>query len=246
MQELGDPGFRGNWGKDRDIHTMICSKLLSKLILIVLVVLFANSTQASTTYQFVVTGGVLQTKHKPFLAEIKLSDSATQAGQATSSDIDSFRIIGGDYIPQVDPIIFSDLHDHFVDVAVTLSSDRKTIASFYARNSQSNEQYDYWVFYQPVPNAPGQNVHDNVVRISAETVRMDTLLLPNFDYTSSNITGEWQEYRGILQCWICDRFRELVLVCFPWCPWPWILLGSIFIIVVSVLYVKRNRQNRRR
>lgn len=220
-------------------------RVSSKLIVIIIVVLgvfLASSAQAWVTYKFAVTSEPTATYHLPFKAEIQLRDSAVDAGQATSNDIISLQIKGGSYVPQSDPIIFTDLHANFINIAVTLSSDRSTITSFYAQNSLNMEQYDYWIFHQQNPNAPGQNIHDNVAKISADTVRLDTLLLPDYTYAISQFTGQWKRERFKFDCWICDIFKQYVAACFPWCPWPWLLLGIIFTITMAVWYMKKNKQ----
>ena len=66
---------------------------LRVIILVILGVVFSVSAQASVKYKFVVTSGPSTTSHKPFMAELVLSDSAVAAGEAMKDDIESLRIV---------------------------------------------------------------------------------------------------------------------------------------------------------
>ena len=194
-----------------------------------------GTANASATYVFNVSEHTGSNLHLPITAELVLSDAAVAAGQASNADIESLQITAGLLVRDDNPMTLSLMHTSFVNWSITLSGDRQKVTAIAAEISPHMAPAGYWLLYQPNPPHPDLQVHENLGYIRADSIWIETTLLPvPPDYESSGFTGEWQQ--GSL-CKPCRIFEEWV-ECFPFCFWPWMI---IFIIIVLPLIAWRMR-----
>jgi len=210
-------------------------------LLLVLVMVFATaSVNASVKYVFSVTEQPAMDFHKPFVAELVLSDAAVSAGQAVDTDIESLLITGGTTVRSENPLRLTHMHADFINWTVTLSDDRQVVTAISAVVTPHMSSVENWVLYQPGPPHPELQVHENLGYVGADYVRLETTLLPVPPTThSSTFKGEWKRE---FDCWFCRIFEQWV-ACFPFCIWPWLIILLAIILPVMVWRI-RNSKNR--
>lgn len=209
----------------------------SSLALILVGAMLASPVNAAVKYMFTVTVQPALEFHVPFVAELTLSDAAVSAGQAVDADIESLRITGGTAVREDNPLTLSHLHTALTDLSVTLSDDRQTVTAVSALIAPQSSPAEEWVLYQSRPPHPELEVHENLGYVSSAYVRLDTLLLPVPPTLHSSVfRGEWRREPA---CWPCRVFREW-LDCFPFCPWPWVIILVAVIFPVMVWRIRRS------
>lgn len=221
---------------------MVISRKINYLTLAFILVgaVYTGSVNAAVKYVFTVTGQPAIEFHKPFVAELTLSDAAVSAGQAVSADIESLKITGGSAVRSDNPLTLSHMHTAFINWSVTLSEDRQTVTAITAVVTPHMSPIDHWVLYQPHPSHPDLNVHENLGYVGSDYVSLETTLLPVPPITHvSTFMGEWK--REIV-CWPCRIFQQWV-ECFPFCLWPWMVILLAVILPILVWRISRGRRS---
>lgn len=210
-------------------------KHLSKRFLGILTLLFCMFpaiSQASVSYVFSVTEFPESPFHQPFQAELVFSDEAVDAGVAHITDIESLAVSGGSSMPATDPVTMDYLHPAFVNLEVVFSDDRETISSLSAEISPYMNPNDHWVLYRPNPPSSDYFIHEHIVYLSNQYIRLETTLLPvPPKYYLSYFSGEWQRQHKYFDF---SKFFAEQAACFPYCPWPW--LSILFVILIAILF----------
>jgi hypothetical protein len=213
----------------------------ARLIFAVLVLLATATVNASVRYVFTVDEQPTEGFHKPFRAELVLSDNALSAGLAEGADIESLEVTAGLSAMDDDALTLAQMHTSFVNWSVTLSEDRRTITAISAAIAPHMSTVDYWLLYQPNPPHPDLDVHENLAYVAADSITIDTTILPvPPSYRQSVFRGGWQ--RGFV-CIPCRVFEQWV-ECFPFCIWPWLLILVVIVLPPAIWLVRRRSQNR--
>jgi hypothetical protein len=218
------------------------SKGMLLISLFLLLFIIPAASQASVSYVFSVSEYPESPFHQPFQAELIFSDAAVDEGVADFSDIESLTISAGESMPELHPLTMSYLHPAFVNLRVLFSEDRETITSLSADITPHMSPTDHWVLYRPHPPSTELWIHEHLGYLSSHYVRLETTLLPvPPKYYFSYFTGEWQRYHKPFD------FRQFMVeqaACFPFCPWPWLMI--LFVIFLAILFGIMKRGTSRR
>ena len=208
----------------------------ARLIFAVLVLLATATVNASVRYVFTVDEQPTEDFHKPFRAELVLSDNALSTGLAEGADIESLEVTAGLSAMDEDVLTLAQMHTSFVNWSVTLSEDRRSVTAISAAIAPHMSTVDYWLLYQPNPPHPDFDVHENLAYVAADSITIDTTILPvPPSYRQSVFRGEWQ--RGFV-CIPCRVFEQWV-ECLPFCIWPWLLILVVIILPPAIWLVLR-------
>lgn len=225
---------------------MVTSKIVLRahtVLFALALVLISVSALASAKYVFTVTAQSVSNFHDPFVAEMVLSDAAVEAGVATNEEIESITITAGPALPEANPLTFANKHTAFVNLNVTLSEDRNTVTSLSAELTPYMSPIDYWVLYQSHPAHPELSIIENIGYIGTDYLTIETMLYPIPPaHHRTTFYGQWERQ---IECWICEIFDDYILGCFPWCPWPWLIILTVILAAVAIRQIRlRARHNR--
>lgn len=213
----------------------------ARSIFAVLVLLITTTANASVRYVFSVDEQPPGDFHKPFEAELVLSDDVLSTGLAEGADIESLHITAGLSAMGDDALTLAQMHTSFVNWSVTLSEDRRSVTAISAAIAPHMSAVNYWLLYQPNPPHPDLDVHENLAYVRADAINLDTTILPvPPSYQQSEFRGEWR--RGFI-CKPCRIFEQWV-ECFPFCIWPWLIFLIIIILPVTIWRLRRRGRNR--
>lgn len=206
-----------------------------------ILLLVASTVNASVKYVFTVTEQPEEDFHKPFTAELILSDSALSTGLAEGADIESLIITAGLSAMGADALTLTQMHTSFVNWSVTLSADRESVTAISAEITPHMSAVNYWLLYQPNPPHPDLDVHENLAYVAVDYINIDTTILPvPPSYQQSVFRGEWRRTFICIPCRIFEQWVE----CFPFCIWPWLIIIVIVILPFTIWRISRNSRNR--
>ncbi|MES9992735.1 MAG: hypothetical protein ABW098_12320 [Candidatus Thiodiazotropha sp.] len=206
----------------------------------VLITVFSTPLSASVTYHFIVEEEPTGDFFKPLSGKIVLSNEAVTSGVATKGQIESVVINGGTAMQQANQITLSYLHQHFKDLTVNLSVDRKTISSVSATLAPGGGAINHWVFHYQEPTHPTLNIHEFVVNVSHNSINLEATILPTPPTTHyENFKGKWVRTKSCWICCLCDHFVAHGKVCWL----DWVIIGGVIIIFVFMAYRLRRRKS---
>ena len=203
-----------------------------KPTILAVLLLLSFSAQASVIYKFIIFDATLHNNvHKPFLAEIVLSDTAVQAGTATNNEIESIQVIGGTAKSDMSPFTIADLHPQFSNLSVTLSEDRKVITDISALVNNASTTH-YWLL--PFQQS-GVNPTSTELYLYKDQIRFASWFsgVPGGEENQPSLfKGQWER--------ACDcPSPRIIWKYFYYYPWPWIMIGMI--VVGGVIWRIRRR-----
>jgi hypothetical protein len=200
------------------------------LLLCIPVFLLPLTAQASVSYSFNVSEYPESLFHQPFQAELVVSDEAVDAGVAYLSDIEALTISGGATMPTTAPITMAHLHPAFLNLEILFSEDRNTITTMSAEIAPYMSPTDHWVYYFPNPPSSNLIVHEHLAFLSSHYIRLETTLLPvPPKFYLSYFSGEWQRQSAAFDI---GKFISEQIACFPFCPWPWLIILSVILLAI--------------
>jgi hypothetical protein len=211
-----------------------------RLMCAVLVLLTTTTVNASVKYVFMPGEQPAEGFHMPFKAELVLSDDAVSTGIAQAPDIESLQITAGLSAMDEDALTLAQMHTSFVNWSVTLSEDGRSVTAISAVIAPHMSPVNYWLLYQPDPPHPDLDVHENLAYVAADSIKIDTTILPvPPDYRQSVFKGEW---RRTFICRPCRVFEQW-LECFPFCIWPWLVILVVIVLPLAIWLVRRRKRS---
>ena len=213
----------------------------ARLIFAVHVLLTAATVNASVRYVFTVSEQPIEGFHKPFRAELVLSDDALSTGLAEGADIESLEVMAGLSAMDEDALTLAQMHTSFVNRSVALSEDRRSVTAISAAIAPHMSTVDYWLLYQPKPPHPDFDVHENLAYVAADSIKIDTTILPvPPSYRQSVFRGEWRRTTVCIPCRVFEQWVE----CFPFCVWPWLVILVAIVLPPAIWLVRRHSRKR--
>jgi hypothetical protein len=144
-------------------------------------------------YYFNVSGFPASTFHQPLNGTLVLSDAAVASGVAKLSDISSLTVTAGAALPDSDAVTLAYIDTtSFVNHSVKLSPDRNSVAALSADDIHGG-QVDFFLFFQTFHQTPAAGVVENVVRVYADHIEVETDYVPPIspEVYLSEFSGAW-------------------------------------------------------